>query len=318
MLLQVILGKKTIKKYMKIPTSAYLAPEGFVDDLLHELGDRVMDVRDRLVLSSASPVQSVWAENIWLNPQLIEISSIGDAAKKLKSIQRNWANYAFDFHRRSKLITEKLPHVSAKPLKFPCVLPTAPLGSWTLLKENLLLASPSCSAAVPNGAFIFEENKTEPPNRAYLKLWEALTRIGKMPGPGETCLDLGACPGGWTWVLQGLGAKVIAVDKASLAPHIAALENVEYRQESAFGLDPARIGPVDWLFSDIICYPDRLLRLIENWRTAGLAKNMVCTIKFQGETDHTAVARFLDIPSSFALHLYNNKHEITWICLEKP
>jgi len=30
------------------------------------------------------------------------------------------------------------------------------------------------------------------------KLWEALTRIGRWPGPGEVALDLGAAPGGWT------------------------------------------------------------------------------------------------------------------------
>ena len=62
-----------------------------------------------------------------------------------------------------------------------------------------------------------------PPNRAYLKLWEALTLAanmpdGRMPRPGELCLDLGSSPGGWSWVLQKLGARVISVDKAPLDP----------------------------------------------------------------------------------------------------
>lgn len=301
---------------MQAPLSAYIAPLGFTDDLIAEIGEQnVTHVLDRLILSNKPAIKAVWADNIWRNPQFIDVASIGDAAKKLKAIQRNWANYAFDFHRRSNLITEKLPHVSAKPIKFPTPLPTAPLGSWCLLDNDLMLAASDCSAAVPNGAYIFDEDKETPPNRAYLKLWEALTRIGQMPKPGETCLDLGACPGGWTWVLQTLGANVIAVDKAELAPHIAALPNVSYVQESAFGLDPARIGKVDWLFSDIICYPERLLRLVENWRGAGLVRNMVCTIKFQGATDHAAVAKFLEYPSSFAMHLYNNKHEVTWVSL---
>src|SRR5262249_26360785 len=153
--------------------------------------------------------------------------------------------------------------------------------------------SPACTSPFPNGAYIFEENKTEPPNRAYLKLWEALTRIQKFPKPGETCLDLGSSPGGWTWVLQKLGARVISVDKAPLAPNIAALPDIRYIQESAFALKPEDIGPVDWLFSDIICYPERLLKLIENWKKSGLIKNIVTTIKFQGTTDHDIVRRFL-------------------------
>lgn len=297
--------------------SAYLAPDGFAKDLETELGADVLAVYDHLILARGGPRPAIWAENTWNNPQWIEISSIGDAAQKLRAIQRNWWGYGFQLFRRGGLIQDKLPHVSAKPLKFGTPLPTAPLGSWTLIEENLILASPSCSAPVPNGAYIFEENKEEPPNRAYLKLWEALTRIGRMPRAGETCLDLGASPGGWTWVLQSLGANVISVDKADLAPHIQSLPRVRHIGESAFGLKPATVGPVDWLFSDIICYPERLLRLVREWKDSGLARNFVCTIKFQGETDFAATKAFLEIAGSFAMHLYNNKHEITWVCLEK-
>ena len=305
-------------KRLTAPFTAYLAAEGFLPELQHELGDSVEAVYGDLVLATGQSRPVIWADNIWHNPQYIDIQSIGDAAQKLKAIQRNWWGYAFQLHRRGSLIQDKLPHISAKPLVFPQAPPKAPLGAWTLLDENLLLAASDCSSPVPNGVYHFEENKTEPPNRAYLKLWEALTRAPIRPQAGETCLDLGACPGGWTWVLQSLGCHVISVDKAPLEPRIAALPRVRYVQESAFGLKPETIGKVDWLFSDIICYPDRLLRLVETWKTAGLARNMVCTIKFQGETDFAAIDKFLSIEGSFALHLYNNKHEITWFSLESP
>lgn len=298
------------------PFAAYLAPEGFTDELCREIGD-VAQVFGRLVVASGAPKDYIWAENTWRNPRFIPIDSIGDAAKKLRGLQRNWAHYPHDFHRRSRLIAEKLPHVSAKPLVFPHAPPQAPLGSWTLVEDNLLLAAPDCSSPVPNGAYVFEEDKEGPPSRAYLKLWEALTRIGKMPQTGETCLDLGACPGGWTWVLQSLGARVISVDKAPLAPSVAALPRVEYRAQSAFALAPADIGPVDWLFSDIICYPERLFTLVKAWRESKLVKNFVTTIKFQGDTDYKTTQNFLEISGSRVLHLYNNKHEITWVCLEK-
>ena len=74
-----------------------------------------------------------------------------------------------------------------------------------------------------------------------------------------------ASPGGWTWVLAELGARVLSVDRAPLASALADRPEVEERRESAFGLAPATVGPVDWLFSDIVCYPARLLSLIERW-----------------------------------------------------
>ena len=78
---------------------------------------------------------------------------------------------------------------------------------------------------------------------------------------------------------------------------------------------PRRESPVDWLFSDVICYPARLLALVNRWREAKAARNFVCTIKFQGETDHATVAAFAAIPGSRLLHLAHNRHELTWVKL---
>ncbi|MBF0393875.1 MAG: hypothetical protein HQL38_14450 [Alphaproteobacteria bacterium] len=297
--------------------SAYLAAEGFEAELLTELGGEVTQTLGRLMLAEGPPRPLAWAQNVWCDPQRIAIDSISDAARKLKAIQRNWALHPTGLHRRASLIQERLPHVSAKPLRFGEPAPTAPLGAWTLLDEHTVLASPRCSSPFPDGACRFVEDRDGPPNRAYLKLWEALTLAGHMPGPGDTCLDLGASPGGWTWVLAGLGARVIAVDKAPLDPKVAALPGVTTLTESAFGLDPDRVGPVDWLFSDVICYPDRLLRLVEVWLARGTCRNFVCTVKFQGATDHQAAGRFAAIPGSRLRHLSNNKHELTWMLLEK-
>jgi 23S rRNA (cytidine2498-2'-O)-methyltransferase len=179
-----------------------------------------------------------------------------------------------------------------------------------------MLATHRCSSAVPDGEWRFVEDREAPPSRAYLKLWEALTRLGVRPGPGERCIDLGASPGGWTWVIAGTGASVIAVDKAPLAPSVAAMPAVEWLGASAFSLDPAAHGPVDWLFSDVICYPARLLALVRRWLDAGAARNVVCTIKFQGETDHATAAAFAAIPGSRLMHLTQNKHELTWALVE--
>jgi 23S rRNA (cytidine2498-2'-O)-methyltransferase len=88
------------------------------------------------------------------------------------------------------------------------------------------------------------------------------------------------------------------------------------RRESAFALDPRALGPVDWLFSDVVCYPARLLALVERWLKAGTCRRFVCTLKFQGATDHETARRFAAIPRSRLLHLHHNKHELTWLKLE--
>ncbi len=82
------------------------------------------------------------------------------------------------------------------------------------------------------------------------------------------------------------------------------------RLASAFGLTP---WPVDWLVSDVIAYPDRLLALVQSWIAAEAAGRIVCTLKFQGATDHGAAADFAAIPGGKVRHLFHNKHELTFV-----
>ena len=295
--------------------TAYLAAEGYVDELEYELG-AVERRHGRLLIAPGPPHLVAWSANVWHDPEEIAIASISDAAAKLRTIQRNWAVYAPRLYRRAALIQEQLPKVSAKPLVFGTPPPAAPLGSWTLLDAATMLAAPRCASPFPNGEVRFVEDRTGPPSRAYLKLWEALTLIGRRPAPGEICLDLGASPGGWSWALQKMGARVISIDKAPLAPEIAGLPGIEHRRESAFALDPRTMGPIDWMFSDVVCYPPRLLALVERWLAHGTCRNFVCTIKFQGETDHDTAHRFAAIPGSQLRHLFHNKHELIWIKLD--
>ena len=135
-------------------------------------------------------------------PRELPAPSVKAAADALRGIQRNWALYAAAHHRRAALIEDRLPPVKARPLVFPeagadrrisapgpCWRPT---GCWP--------ARPRRSPFV-NGEVRFVEDRAGPPSRAYLKLWEALTRAGRWPQPGETLprprrlagrLDLGA------------------------------------------------------------------------------------------------------------------------------
>ena len=298
---------------MAEPCAAYLAPEGYEQPLAEELaraGVHVEAWHGPLAISSDAPLPVAWALDTWLQPRQISAPSIGAAATALRSIQRNWALLDVTHHRRAALVAARLPPVKARPLRFPEPSPTGHLGAWTMLAPDLLLASPTKTSPFVNGACQFEEDHIGPPSRAYLKLWEACTRLGVWPAPGERCIDLGASPGGWTWALATLGAAVRAVDKAVLDPRVAAMPGVEFVNASAFALPPE---PCDWLFSDIVAYPPRLLTLVHAWIASGLVGHMVCTVKFQGSTDHDTADAFQAIPGGMLRHLFHNKHELTFL-----
>ena len=314
--------------------AAYLAARGFLGHLLEELPDQTR-VDEELVSRwsidqqsdddatapalDAMPPKPYWTRNVWLEPFLLEFDSISQAAKALRSIQRNWAPYPSRLHRRMALIAEALPPLPLKPKTFPFALPTSPMGSFTLLDEHLLLGSAVCSSPFPNGEFSFVEDKIGPPSRAYRKLWEALLYAGSMPRPGDLCVDAGASPGGWTWALARLGAKVIAIDRADLDETVAALPGVNCVKHDAFTLRPDDIGPVEWLCSDVICYPEALFDWVSSWRDSGLAKNFICTIKMQGPSfDKATTDKFAAIPGSKVIHLWHNRHELTWINVSEP
>jgi 23S rRNA (cytidine2498-2'-O)-methyltransferase len=292
--------------------SAYLAPEGLETALAEELalaGVAVERWHGRLALSPGPPHPAAWALDIWTAPREIPAASVKAAADALRALQRNWQGYGVAHHRRMALIAARLPPVSARKLVFPAAAPTAHLGAWTLLEPGLMLASPTKSSPFVNGECRFEEDHVGPPSRAYLKLWEACARLRCWPRPGQSCLDLGASPGGWSWAAAKLGARVTAIDRAPLAPGVAAMPGVSWREGNAFTLPPE---PVDWLLSDVIAYPDRLLALVRGWIAAGAPRRIVCTLKFQGATDHQAAAAFAAIPGGRVEHLFHNKHELTF------
>ena len=299
--------------------TCYHAAPGFMRHLQAELGE-VYRVDGELLTAMGPERRAFWTRNVWRKPFTAEFGSVGEAAALLSSIQRNWAPCPVKFARRTVLIGERLPHFPDRPKSFPFALPSAPMGAFTLLDEHTLLASADCSSPWPNGEFGFVEDREGPPSRAYRKLWEALVMAGSMPGPGQRCIDAGACPGGWTWALAGLGAEVTAIDRSPLDDSVMAMPGVSFLKHNAFTLKPSDLGPADWLFSDVICYPPALFDWIGLWLESGLARNFVCTIKMQGEDwDRATTERFAAIPGSRVLHLWHNKHELTWILIrDKP
>jgi 23S rRNA (cytidine2498-2'-O)-methyltransferase len=135
----------------------------------------------------------------------------------------------------------------------------------------------------PAGLAPVAEDKAAP-SRAYGKLEESFAWLGTAPGAGQMCVDLGGSPGGWAWKALSRGARVVAVDRAPLAPPAAGHPGLTMVQGNAFTYEPPR--PVDWLLCDVICEPPRTIELVERWVERQWCQAVVATIKFKGRTGY--------------------------------
>ena len=295
---------------------AHIADPNFTAQLEQELTN-IISVHGPLYLTHPQAQLPVFALDSWLNAELMTIESISDAANKLKSHHPIWEPFINNFARRTTLIADKLRRPKLeKCYAFP--LPPLPaIAQFTLLDKNQCLYATKRRKAIPNGQFHFIEDKVNPPNRAYLKLWEALSILQTYPKPGDFALDLGASPGGWTWVLQQFGSRVLAIDKAPLDKKISCLPGVTQKNISAFSLKPNDFKHIDWLVCDMACYPDKLQRWLLPWIESGIVDHFVITIKLQGDSDFESIKLFQSIPHATILHLQHNKHEVTLLAKKK-
>ena len=301
----------------RLDAAGYFAPVDWVPYVMAELGGFGKRY-GRLFLKEGPLVPCHWAQDLWFEPRVISFGDAAEAAAILKSLGRFWWGYTESQRPLMTEILAALPAPAPSRLDFPVRRLPAATGAFTLLDDHTLLASARCLSPFPGGIAEFRENRKDPPSSAYLKLWEALTRMRKLPGPASQCLDAGACPGGWTWVLDSLGAQVLALDRSPLDPRLMASPRVRYRSGNAFAIGPRQLADfgwerLDWLCSDLICYPDKLLAWVRQWLESGLVDNFVVTIKIQGKPDWASIAAFAAIPDSQVYHASHNKHELTWI-----
>ncbi len=160
------------------------------------------------------------------------------------------------------------------------------------------------------------------PSSAYRKLMEAFECMGIRPDQSSCVYDLGACPGGWTWILRHyLDCSVIAIDRSELDPRLMKDSRIDFVQGDAFAFEPKnRSGELSedvWMVSDIIAFPDRILELLNRWCGGKWATYMIVTMKFHGsEPDFPALQEAIDLAIHHgykcrAKHFFNNKNEVT-------
>lgn len=157
------------------------------------------------------------------------------------------------------------------------------------------------------------------PSRAARKVEEALHWMGIAPGSGEVCVDLGAAPGGWSWVLLEKRARVIAIDPAELRDDVAKHRGLKHVKASAFQYEPDE--QVDWLFCDMAWRPLEAAQLLAKWGRRKWARVLVANLKLPMKQKHKMVEELRAIVNGGGWkrvrtrQLYHDRDEITLIAL---
>ena len=139
--------------------------------------------------------------------------------------------------------------------------------------------------------------------------------LEREPGPDDMVLDLGAAPGGWSWVALQKGARVWAVDRADLSPDVARHERLTHVKADAFTWTPERMPT--WLLCDVIAEPERSLDVAKRALTSRSLKGLVVTLKLKQPVslklldEARAVAQRTQGFFGRCKHLAANKLEVT-------
>ena len=152
------------------------------------------------------------------------------------------------------------------------------------------------------------------PSRSYLKVEEAYSVLATAPQAGESVVDLGAAPGGWSYSAAKRGARVLAVDNGPLKGGALNHPLISHRASDAF---KQRASQVDWLFCDMVEDPDRVLELVGRWIAPGLCRRFIVNLKY-GRLDPLPLmrrARALESRCSLLRlrHLFHDREELTLV-----
>lgn len=164
----------------------------------------------------------------------------------------------------------------------------------------------------PKGAVPIVSDKSAP-SRAFGKLVEAETRMGLAIQAGQTCVDLGASPGSWSYVALQRGAAVTAVDRAPLRQDIMTRQRLQFLRSDAFRFAPPR--PVDWLLCDVVAPPEQTAGLLLQWLRRHWCRQFVVTMKMRDSSGFDTLSTLKrELPalteSYFLTRLCANKKEV--------
>jgi 23S rRNA (cytidine2498-2'-O)-methyltransferase len=272
--------------------------------LLAEL--RGLDPRDRITpivarLRDAGRFGDVWVEH----PD-------SDAGKPLAGLARSFGNALRPALRGAGILAAredpKLPRLHV------CFVD----GDHALLAAG----DPTDSAPWPLGIPRLRAH-AEAPSRSALKLEEALLVLltsqerERLLQPGMRAADLGAAPGGWSWVLARNGLRVTAIDNGPLRPQLLEDGRVEHLRADGFGWQPPQ--PLDWMVCDMVEQPSRVAARMATWMREGWCRHTVFNLKLPMKKrwleTQVALRAFVEQAQQplelRARQLYHDREEIT-------
>ncbi|MDQ2702934.1 MAG: 23S rRNA (cytidine(2498)-2'-O)-methyltransferase RlmM [Pseudomonadota bacterium] len=242
-----------------------------------------------------------------------------DAGKPLSGLARSFGNALRPALRKAGLLAATAD--ARAPRLHLCFL----AGDHLLLAQG----DPRDSAPWPLGIPRLKLHP-EAPSRSALKLEEALLTLldererAALLRPGMRAADLGAAPGGWTWVLQRQGLNVTAIDNGPLRQHVLDSGQVEHLRADGFAWQPPR--PLDWMVCDMVEQPRRVASRMAQWFAQGWCTRAIfnlklpmkkrwletrlCLDQFQTEAGKPLTVR--------ARQLYHDREEITVLACVQP
>jgi len=167
------------------------------------------------------------------------------------------------------------------------------------------------------------------PSRSTLKLDEAFKTMlnnqeqKKYLKNGMTAVDLGACPGGWSWQLVNRGIQVTAIDNGNMNPELMDTGMVTHIKVDGFKFTPEK--SVDWLVCDMVERPLHISQLMARWLSEGHCQHAAFNLKLPMKQRYQVVQECFELINSYevknrsfkirAKQLYHDREEITCIIL---
>lgn len=195
-----------------------------------------------------------------------------DAGKPLAGLARSLGNALRPALRKADLLTQqdsrRLPRLHV------CLLDG----------DHVLLASsrPGDSAPWPLGVPRLKMHK-DAPSRSALKLEEALLVLlsederARLMKEGMVAADLGAAPGGWSWVLTRHLLRVSAIDNGPLRQSVLDTGRVQHLRADGFSWQPPH--PLDWMICDMVEQPRRVAERMATWLREGWCRHTLFNLK---------------------------------------
>lgn len=272
--------------------------------LFADLND--LDPRDRIApMLAALPQDIRFGELVMEHPD-------SDAAKPLAGLARSLGNALRPALRKADVLTkEDNPRLQRLHV---CLLD----GDHALLATS----EPEDSAPWPLGIPRLRMH-ADAPSRSALKLEEALLVMlddGERKAllrDGMRAADLGAAPGGWTWVLTRHGLRVQSIDNGPLRQHVLDTGLVEHLRADGFNWQPKQ--PLDWMVCDMVEQPRRVAERMATWLREGWCRHAAFNLKLPMKKRWQETLLCLDLfaqqagkPLTIrAKQLYHDREEIT-------